>query len=268
MAVQKRNDELVDMLGADFQKRCESSFSWKTACSMIQGLTALRGFWPMSAFDSSGNAIDLSGQNRTLTYNGNPVYHYESLSPYIAFDGTGDYLSRLDEAGLDITGTETYVVAAQRGLTLGGWFYPQNIAAAQALISKLVTAGNYSYELSLRGDVANDPAQFNMSDDGVNTSNVQSSVAYTANTWQFIAGRFCDAKTNEELAVWINDTQTTAVTGRPSIFAGANDFAVGGKAGGTVLYTGRASLVFLCASALADATVWSIFQHTRSLFGV
>ena len=268
MAIQKRNDEMVNLLSADFQKRYESAFAWRTACSMYQALTGLRGFWPMSALASGGNAYDLSGNNRTLTYNGNPVYDFDGLAPYIRFDGTGDYLSRNDEAGLSITGAETYLAAGHRGLTLGGWFRPEDDTNAQMLIDKFYTAGQYGYTLQARGDVANDLVTFSISDDGTNFTTCNSSVGYTTNIWNFVAGRFNDSDTGAELAVWLNDTMTTQASARASIFDGTDNFAIGGHANGTNLFTGRASMCFLCAAPLADATIWAIYQLTRALFRI
>ena len=270
MAIQRRNDEMVDLLGADFQKRKESAFAWSTAMGVYQTLPGLRGFWPMSAFTATGNALSFAGssQTRVLTYNGNPAYNFDGLAPYIRFDGTGDYLSRADEAGFDITGTETYVAAGHRGLTLGGWFRPESNTATEALISKWQAAANLSYILLLDGTVAGDPVSFLISDDGANASTVSSTSGFSTNTWQFMAGRFNDADTGAELAIWLNDEMTTAATARNSIFSGAAPFNISGYNNGTQLFTGRASLCFLCACALADATVWAIYQRTRALFKV
>ena len=271
MAIQKRNDEMVDLLASDFQSRYESGFAWRTACSMYQALTGVRGFWSMAAFAATGAAYDQSGNGRTLTYNGNPVYGSGAgtsggLAPWIRFDGTGDYLHRADEGGFDITGTEAYVDVP--GLTLGGWFRPERITATESLISKWAGAANFSYVLQAAGAAANDPVRFYISDDGANTSNVDSASGFSADTWQFMGGRFDDARTGAELAVWLNDEMTTAATARNSIFNGNADFNISGHNSGTSLFLGRASLCFLCASALADATVWAIYQHTRALFGV
>ena len=271
MAIQRRNDEQVNLLSGSLQLRYESSFAWKTACSMMQALPGLRGFWPMSAFASGGNAYDQSGNSRTLTYNGNPVYGSGvglsgGLAPWIRFDGTGDYLSRADEAGLSITGTEAYVDVP--GLTLGGWFRPEDDTTGQVVINKFYTVGQYGYTLNLRGDMANDPATFSISDNGTNFDTVTSTVGYTADEWCFVAGRYDDAATGAELAVWFNDTQTTAATARNSIKDGTDNFGIGGTASGASLYTGRASLCFLCAASLHDSVVWAIYQHTRALFGV
>ena len=270
MAIQRRNDEQVALLAADFQQRYESSFAWRTACPMFQALTGLRGFWPMSAMTSAGNALSFAGssQTRVLTYNGNPTYDYDGLAPYIRFDGTGDYLRRNDEAGLDILGTEAYIAAGHRGLTLGGWFRPENDAAAQHIISKMYTLNQYSYALSLEGAAAGDPVQFTISNNGAALNNVQSTTGYSTNEWQFFAGRFNDADTGEELAVWNNTEKTTAASAFAAIFNGTDNLGVGGRGNGTLLYTGRASMVFLCAAALADATIWALYQNTRALYKV
>jgi hypothetical protein len=281
MAIQKRNDEMVNLLAADFQKRYEMQFSWGQACSMFQLLSGLRGFWPMSAFDSSGNAQDQSGHGHHLTYNGNPVYGQNldtlrTLAPHIRFDGTGDYLSRTDEADLDITGTSTLElsqassVGAARGITLGGWWRPEDTGNAQCLIDKWGPgAGNFSYSLTLNGNVVNDPVRFYISDDGTNYDSVSTTSGYTGLAWQFIAGRFNDADAGAELAIFLNAEKTTAVTARASIFSGNADLGVGGRpAGPAYLYTGRATLVFLCAAALPDVTVWTLYQQTRALFNV
>jgi hypothetical protein len=279
MAIQQRNASLVDLLKADFQPRNEMAFAWANACSMYQQLPGLRGFWPMSAVDSSGNAQDQSGHGHVLTYAGNPVYGLDlttarRLASYIRFDGTGDYLTRADEADLDITGTETYISnqatgdGAGRGITMGGWWRPEDAVNFQMLISKWVNAGQYSYYLALQGTEAGDPVRFFMSDDGTNSSYASSVTPYSTSLWQFFAGRFCDSDTGEELAVWVNDEKTTNATARNSIRSGTDNFAVGGNAAGAYPYTGRACLVWLCAAALPDVTIWALYQQTRALFGV
>ena len=268
MAIQRRNDELVALQSADLQKRYESAFAWKTACSMYMALSGLRGFWPMSGVLGTGNCVDQSGNGRTLTYNGNPRYDFDGLAPYIRFDGTGDYLARADEAGLDITGAETFIAAGHRGLTLGGWFRPERITTTESLISKWAGPANFSYVLQADGAAGGDPVTFYISDDGANTSSVTSTTGFSANEWQFMAGRFNDADTGEELAVWLNEELTTGATARNAIFNGNADFNISGHNSGTQLFLGRASMCFLCAAALADATVWAIYQHTRALFRV
>jgi len=236
-------------------------------CDHFMRLPGLRGFWPMSAFDSTGAAQDQSGHGHHLTYNGNPTYSYAGLAPYIDLDGVGDYLSRADEADLDILGTETYVAAGVRGLTVGGWFYVDDDTAAQGLISKYGAAGQRSWLLYVDGVAAGDPVRFIISDNGTNTDTTTSTNGIVASTWHFCVGRYCDALVGAELQVWIDNTATSAATARNSIFNSNAGFNIGAWNGGSVL-NGRASLCFLCAAALSDTIIQSLYQATRALFGV
>lgn len=263
---QTRNAELVRLLSADFQPRYESAFAWSRAASLHLLLPGLRGFWPMSAFDSSGNAQDQSGHAHHLTYNGNPQYTFRALHPYIAFDGAGDYLARADEADLDITGTEAYVVAAARGMTQGGWFYFDNAASGnERIMTKRGDASNISWFM---GRIAAGVAVFAVTSDGTagTLASVSSTATVGAGAWTFIAGRFDPSTT---LDVWVNGAQATNAAAIPaSIFSGNGPFQVSGYNGATELMTGRAALCFLCAAALSDTQISSIFNATRALFGV
>jgi len=140
------DNELVKQINSTEQQMdalLESEIS-PDLISPLLALPGLRGFWPMSSFNEAGNAYDMSEQGRVMTYNGNPLYNYDGVVPYVALDGIGDFLSRADEAGLDIIGTETYVDGAVHGLTLGGWFYFDNaLGSNEKLIAKWdTTAGN------------------------------------------------------------------------------------------------------------------------------
>jgi len=250
-----------DILGSE-------TVSLRSAASVYLVLPGLRGFWPMSSMGAGGSAYDLSGATRTLTYAGSCHYEYDGLIPYLRFDGVGDYVYRTDEGNLDILGTEGYVKSGQQGLTLGGWFWPDDITNAQGLISKWGAAGNKSYLLYLRGDVAGDPVYMYICDDGTNFDSVSSASGVSIDTWHFMAGRYNDADTGEELAVWINEEKTTGATSRNSIFNSTAPFNISGTNSGSSLFHGRASMCFLCAMALSDEIVDYIFQSTRSLFGV
>ena len=59
MSIQQRNDELVDILSADFQPRNEPNFAWKSCVSSVLALPGLRAFYPMSAVGAAGEAQDV-----------------------------------------------------------------------------------------------------------------------------------------------------------------------------------------------------------------
>lgn len=224
-------------------------------------LPGLRGFWPMSSFNENGNAYDMSEQNRTLTYNGNPTYNYDNVVPYIDLDGTGDYLSRADEAGLDILGTETYVAAAVRGLSWGGWLYPEETGTLEHILTKWGAPGQRAYRISLE---ANNTFTANISDDGTNYDTATSAVV-AMNTWYFVVGRF-DPST--EIDIFVNEVEVVQATARASIFNSNTSFEIGSRAAGSGPFQGWASLCFLCATYLSDAIISSLFQQTRAAFRV
>lgn len=234
---------------------------WKSACSPFLALPGLRGFWPMSAFGATGQAFDQSGNGRTLTYNGNPTYNFDGWAPYIDLDGTGDFLSRPDEAGLDILGTETYVAAARRGLTMGGWWYLDRLIATQILMNKR-NAANDGY--SLRAEAAGTVSAVFGS--GAAQTFFTTTGTTTVGVWVFIATRF-DPST--DVTIWIDDARESVATAIAALNNSTANFDIGNGApvAGNDL-DGRASLCFLCAAALSDAIIQSLFERTRALFGV
>lgn len=245
-------------------ERLEGPDAWAVAVSALSLLPGLRGLWPTSSSDENGDAFDFSEQDRVLSYNGNPVYNLDGLAPYIALDGVGDFLSRADEAGLDILGTETTIAVAIRGLSMGGWFYFDNApAAAESMMSKYGAAAQRSYRI--RRQAAGD-LRFTISVDGTAESDVDSTSTPTTATWLFAACRF-DPST--EQAIFFNGEKTSIVAAVPaSIFNSNADLDIGARSGGADLMTGRASLCFLCAADIGDTLIQTIFQTTRGLFGI
>ena len=231
--------------------------------AQLLSLTGLCGAWGMAAFDGAGNAQDQSGHGHHLGYNGNPTYNYANLAPYITLDGVGDYLARADEADLDILGTESYVAAGARGLTMGGWFYFGNAAAAiETCMGKWNAAANMAYRIYRS---AAGLGVFEVSITGAAAVQV-TGPAIAQGVWVWLAGRFVPSVS---LDLWVNGTLTSVVAGVPaSIFNSNADFRIGANGAGTELLTGRSSMCFLCAGALSSQNPSAIYQQGRPLFGV
>jgi hypothetical protein len=103
-----------------------------------------------------------------------------------------------------------------------------------------------------------------MTTDGVTLKVVTSTIPAFANSWGWIVGRFTPGT---ELAIWVNETKTVNTTTIPaSIFSGTSPFHIGNGDGNAL--DGAVSLQFLCASALSDAVINSLFHQTRAMFGV
>jgi len=228
-------------------------------------LTGLRCFYPMAGVGSGGAAYDLSGLARTLTYNGNPTYNYTTyLAPYIDLDGTGDYLDRADEAPFDILGTETIIASAVRGLTMGGYFWADTLTPNDYLISKSNSAtNNRSYALYLSaGPTLNGFISLN----GVAVTSQAASTTFDLNEWHFAVLRFVPSNSVDIYLDGAKDSNVAAIPA--SIFNSNTSFMIGGSNVNTNLLDGRAALCFLCAAALSDAHISSIFQQTRAAFGI
>lgn len=281
----QRNNELVQLLAGDFQRRYEPNFAYVNACSAALALPGLRGFWPFGTFDSNGDAYDQSSHGHHLTYNGEqpgPLYNYAMLRPYAQLDGTGDYFSRADAADFDILGTETYVTASRQGITLGGWFYLSVLPGAatyDVLMSKWNPAVSQSYMLRVL-----DTGQISgVIEDAVgNQDTVVSTHTVSIDEWFFAAFTWSGTGAATTESVWVSDldqpdgierTDDTPV--RANIRNSTADFVIGGQHGGNRLITGYVSMCWLSTMCLTgisgtdvlDAHVWSVFQQQRALYG-
>lgn len=230
-------------------------------------LPALVGAWmPTSVQRSTGNVYDLSGQARTLTYNGNPTLnHYNGLVPYYDLDGTGDFFSRADEADMRVTGAETIYASAVRGLTMGGWFWLDTATYAQTrgFVSKDNIAAARAYGLFVTAAGA---VQAFVSSDG-SAQTLATGATLTASQWYFLWGRFLPS-TYLDAGVGVSYTRNT--TSIPaSIFAATSVFNVGSvnSDGVNRVIDGRWAAAFVCANALSDNLLGAFYQRTRALFG-
>lgn len=227
-------------------------------------LPGLRGLWAAGGTGSGGGMFDRSGAGLTLTYNGNPTQNIDNgYTPYWDYDGTGDFHSRADEAAFDILGTEAFMAAAVRGLTMGLWVYSTVAGANQGLVSKWTTTGNQrSYRLV---KTSADLADFSVSGSGTNEFAVTSAATLSPNEWHFLVGRYTPST---ELALWMDGVKAVNTTAIPAaIFNSTTAFEIARYNGATLL-TGRVALAFLCGAALSDNLCQALWYRSRAVFWV
>lgn len=217
-------------------------------------LPQLRGYWPMSSVDETGAVYDLSGQGRVLTNHGATPFAWYNLLPYAVFKSPlGNYFSRADEAGLDITGA----------LTVGGWFWLDTLAPGtnMGLISKYTAAGNQRSFVLYFFDAGN-TLSFGVSTDGIALVEVVSTFVITASAWYHVVGRFTPGA---QLSIFVNGVPTHYVAAIPaSIYNSNAEFLIGSYDAGVSLLDGRAAQGYLCADDLDDAIIRNLYNQTRA----
>lgn len=261
-----RNDDAYNRLLSEFQQTNDSSFAHESLASSYLALPGLRGFWPMSALGASGEALDIGGLGGHLT-NVNTVLSLASPQPATYFQtANSEALYIADASAYDIIGTEAYVHADYRGLTIGAWVYFDAIGQTHGFIGKYsVAAGNHSYLLHVTA--ANKP-KMHVSTDGTAIVFAEHTTSIVANQWCFIVGRY-DPST--EVKVWLNDVAVVETTSVPAtIFNGNASFVVGAYGTGPATFSaymeGKVSMAFLCAAYLPDHTIRRLYYRTRPAF--
>lgn len=223
-------------------------------------LPRLRGYWPFSSVNESGNVYDLSAQGRVLTNHNNVPFAKYNLFPYADFTpGSNHYFSRADEPGLDITGA----------ITFGGWFWLDTLASGnnQTLISKWDTTGGIderAYMIYL-DDATN---TFRISISLLGTAATIKNVAHIAtvaiSTWYHVVGRLTPG-TDE--SIFVDGVKVSSAVGVPAtIFNSTANYEIGAGAAANRL-DGRACQCFLCADDLDDVIIRRLYELTRANFG-
>lgn len=229
----------------------------------------LVGAWTAVLDRSTPLLTDISGNGMHLSFAGDAHIAVDAglpLLPYFALDGTGDYLSRADEAKLDILGTEARIASALRGLTFAAWVRFTNAASANEVVGgKWDTTGNQRSWLLFRdssgnlvGNVSSAGAATNAAATGAST--------LAAGTWYHIGIVFSPST---YVRVYLNGVMdgedNTSVPS--SLFNSSASFALGMSGAGSNLNNGRIALPWLAASA-KDDMVKRHFSMTRALAGV
>ena len=268
---QDYNDEQMALLSTHFWTRNEPNVAWRHAVSSVMALPALRAFWPMSSVDYTvaSRARDVSGGGYHLSDNNTPLFGYDQLAPYAGFDGINQYLDRADGGAAnwaDITGTETYVAPKAGGLTMGGWFYLVTLQTG-GLIAKYRAAGGQRAYVLEYAQAPTDAFALLISGGGGPPAVLISTITpIVVDTWYFVVGRFTTA--TPEMDIFVNDTVTNLVPAVPaSVFDSTAPFEIGSFDGANYL-DGRASMCWLCASALSDSIITALYHQQRKMYNV
>ena len=266
---QPTNSSQVDGLSSQFQRRWESTYHWRSMCSMLLGTPGLRAAWPMSSIDV-GNPLcrDIAGGGYHLTMNVGGVpfgRDPNGIAPLANFGGAANqYLSRASALGAwaTITGGEAHIQAADRGLTVGGWFWWSALpGAGEVIMAKADGGANLSYMLNIG---ATNQIFF-----AVWAGPISANSAATINAgWNHCVGIYDQA--SQTVFVELNGVITSGAAGAaPALVADtAAPFTIGADGAGANLFTGYASDCFLAATSLSQGFVKAGYHYTKAAYGV
>lgn len=262
MTVQIRNDQAVDLLAGDYQPRYEPNFALANAASTFMLLPQLRGLWLYSSVDNANSVYDASGQGRTVAPGTAPTFGVDGLIPYAAFSLAGSqYLTRADEAGLDITGAITIITWVK--------FAAGSTGALTGIVSKWLAAGNQrSFVLN---KLATNEILWSTSSLGTAASvaNIGDGAAnYTTSYWLYVACRFRPAVAMD---MFIGNNQTwntyTGATANAAIFNSTTALDIG-RYDAANYFDGNLAISALCATNHSDSVIRNAWEQTRAGFGV
>ncbi len=261
MTVQKRNDEMVELLRADFFARYEPNASMVHA-ALIEQICALHSYWPCSALHNDGNSVFITdlANGHDLTCENIPIFGYDNLFPYVYFH-TNQYATYAHDPQNTIRGNEAFVNLP--GLAIGGWFYWVDRTALQGMMSKWVQLGNLR-AYRLYKDAAHHIV-FEVSDDGTavaaHVNTVTSTGTVSNHAWYHIWGRFFPG-----IGVYVsldNVTDSNLVAPVASIFNPNTPFTVARTDSANYL-NGRISQLLMAGSWLTDSFVSVHWEQTRA----
>jgi len=176
------------------------------------------------------------------------------LTYYNFIRASNNHFTRHTEPGLEITGA----------LTLGCWvrFDADSTGVVTGVLSKWYETGNQRAFAIYKA--ADNSLNFSISTDGTAVTSVSDGAAnYAASKWFFVAGRFTPSS---ELALFVNRNWYTNVAAIPaSIFNSSEAFEVG-RYNRTNYLDGRISRAVLCAYAIANKKIETVYAHSAALY--
>lgn len=224
---------------------------------------ALRGLWTMAADNGSGNVVDFIN-GLTLT-NVKGLFSANNGFSYLDLTDSTSYLTRTDEATLDILASESYV--AEPGITWGGWFRHNGAwASPTALMGKWVEPGN-NRSFNLR--VGSGSLRLELSGNGSGISVFSPVATPSADTWYWIVARYApNLPTGQVTSIWLDDiAYQSGVTGGGAIYNSTAPLDIGRYqgAGSTYYFDGDVAMCFLAASAVPESMILQAYYATKHI---
>ena len=239
------------------------------ALNVHQMIPGLRGLWPMSVFTTSGGPRDMcnNGLDLAVTAVGTiPTFTSHSTDKSVRARVTltssqSQTMSVADSTALQILGTESYLDAGLRGLTVGGWVFFNGLGNNEWCWGKYSVQHEY-----LLGKNSSNVGRFIVSGDGTADVGINTITTLSASTWYHIVGRY---DPGAEISIWLDGVEDNFGTSSipSSIFNGGAAFHLGSRNGSTDYVNGAIGFSFLYGAYVPDAHIELLYESTRAIYG-
>ena len=268
------NSRLITLRESVFQKSHDPSLAWKTH-GLYANLPGIAGYWSMASVSyallASGQVGVICGEQSGKGHNSHDlayypvgtenIFGYDGLIPYSVVTGASAHWRVGNILTYAITGLEPHIESDYRGLTIGAWWQFSQTELAEGLMGK----ADLTYSYYMEKTVDNESRL--VITDGASAYGITSSADdIDDNQWNLIIGRW---QPGEYLSMFLNGVRTRSTTAIPNVISNVTaDFYVGNS---TPTASGasakRVSRAFVCAMALSDTLIQSIWHHTRAMYG-
>lgn len=263
MHQQEYNAQLIEQLATDFPRRRDVALDLGLMDSLYMNLPGIRAYWNFARRSETGMLLE-PVRGMSMMNEGDIVAEPLYVIHAGLFTGS-ECFYRSAETALNITGKETYLPAALRGMTFGAWVKMTSVAAGVKVIAaKRDTVGEFQF----RFEVSTATLQFHVSTDGANWVGQTHGTAMDTTDWHFVVGRF-DPSTAVDVGL-DNDFDTQAVGVPADLFEGASPLAIGARRSTALVNTnyfeGYIANAFYAASYLPTYWLEMIRQWTKPLW--
>lgn len=239
------------------------------AMASFMAIPGLSAFYPgVMGLNTSATpqAWDRSPNGLHLTWSGGSASRcvvWGDVSPALYFAGT-QVAYRADASPLDMTGDNAYLASQYRGITVGGWFRPSNLAGTfEVLLAKSGIGNTINYRLQR---LSSGQSQFVVSSSATNYSVQHSTLSQYG--WYFIVGRF---RPSTSVDLIVNGVENRNLTSIPATIDTNNEpFTLGARSDGAGGYqdyfTGYSGFTFLSQAKLPDTMVQHLYDVSKALY--
>lgn len=218
-------------------------------------LPGLAGYYPMSVVTNTGAAAEHSQGGTQLSETGTVPLAFDGNAYRHLGNGT-NYLSAVGVYGL--TGTEAYIEAGLRGLTIGAWCMVDTVPAVSgSVVSRDGVASNRGYSIIFNSSLE---FRFILSGTG-GAAFVAQGLPTTLGVWHFAVGRFLPST---EIAIIVDGDKQVNTTAIPaSCNVSTQAFEVGRNLNdNTRILHAKIRDLFICRSSLSDQLIEEVRQSS------